>query len=393
MNILFLGGVFPDNRLREIIDNSHSLVQNAANAFQLAFIKGLCLNGFSVQILTAPFIGNFPYRYKKIYFSGGKWEKRNNCNCVGFIALPILSLISRFISIFYCLISRFATVDLIFIYSTHIPFLFASVLYKLVYPRTKLCLIIPDLPLYMSDSSNLLYLFLKKIDWKVVRLLIRKVDKFVLIADEMRIPLDIPAEKYIRIEGICDFTSITDREKKEDIFTFLYTGTLDRRYGIELLLDSFSKLPHDNCQLWICGRGDMESTVIKKAVEDKRVKYFGQTERSEALRLQKIATVLVNPRMPDGEYTKYSFPSKTLEYLASGTPCLMFILPAMPIEYYDYIYFAEPTEFGLYDKMCELLAYPPQKLEALGLKAKKFVTTQKTPLVQVGRIMNMFHIE
>ena len=53
--------------------------------------------------------------------------------------------------------------------------------------------------------------------------------------------------------------------------------------------------------------------------------------------MQQQATLLVNPRKGHEEYTKYSFPSKTMEYMASGTPTIMYKLPGLPIEYEEYL--------------------------------------------------------
>lgn len=58
------------------------------------------------------------------------------------------------------------------------------------------------------------------------------------------------------------------------------------------------------------------------ATKDRRIQYLGSIPHDEILQLQRTASLLVNPRTPEGIYTKYSFPSKTMEYLASGTPTL-----------------------------------------------------------------------
>ena len=38
----------------------------------------------------------------------------------------------------------------------------------------------------------------------------------------------------------------------------------------------------------------------------------------------------VNPRQNNEEFTKYSFPSKTMEYLASGVPVVAYKLDGIP---------------------------------------------------------------
>jgi glycosyltransferase involved in cell wall biosynthesis len=45
------------------------------------------------------------------------------------------------------------------------------------------------------------------------------------------------------------------------------------------------------------------------------------------------ADVLVNPRQNDEAYTKYSFPSKNIEYLLSGNPVVAYMLDGVPEEY------------------------------------------------------------
>ena len=46
----------------------------------------------------------------------------------------------------------------------------------------------------------------------------------------------------------------------------------------------------------------------------------------------------MNVRNPKDEFTAYSFPSKTIEYMSSGTPLLTSHLPGIPQEYFDFCY-------------------------------------------------------
>ena len=54
--------------------------------------------------------------------------------------------------------------------------------------------------------------------------------------------------------------------------------------------------------------------------------------------LHKRATALINPRKPNSKITRFSFPSKNMEYLSSGTPMIGYKLDGIPSEYYDYFY-------------------------------------------------------
>ena len=60
--------------------------------------------------------------------------------------------------------------------------------------------------------------------------------------------------------------------------------------------------------------------------------------REELLKMERRATVMINPTPARLNFTKYFFPSKTMEYLASGTPTVMYRLGCMPKEYDDYVY-------------------------------------------------------
>ena len=78
------------------------------------------------------------------------------------------------------------------------------------------------------------------------------------------------------------------------------------------LVQAFENVKGNNIELWICGSGDSEAAIREAASRDSRIKFFGLVDSQTALKMQRQATILVNPRTSEGEYTKYSFPSKTI---------------------------------------------------------------------------------
>ena len=98
----------------------------------------------------------------------------------------------------------------------------------------------------------------------------------------------------------------------------MYTGKLNACFGAKKLVDAFCMLPEPNYRLVLCGRGDCEEYIKEKAAADSRILYLGQVTADVAGEHIRKADVLVNPRPNEGEYTKYSFPSKNIEYLLSG---------------------------------------------------------------------------
>lgn len=397
MNVLFLGGLFPNELQQEIKINSKGLIQNAANNLQWSIVKGLDYYYRNLKIITIPYIGSFPLNYKKpqindLSFSHIKGAKDQS---VGFLNLPLINLFSRFINCKREIENWRKSINgnkQILIYSIHTPFLKAAVEQKKKDPKLNICLIVTDLPEYMSGSSKIVYRFLKNIDSKIINKLLKDVDSFVLLTDFMAEALNIKQKPWIRIESIFDSSLNSELIEKEELKTIMYSGTLARRYGISNLIDAFSSIKSENYRLWICGDGDSRGLIENSAKKDKRIIFYGQRTHEEVLVLQKKATVLINPRTSEGEFTKYSFPSKIMEYLASGTPTIIHRLPGVPDEYFQYCFVAEKENAQGLQKMVSYVCDKKQdELNEFGNKARQFILKNKNPVFQVKKLYDMLN--
>ena len=79
-----------------------------------------------------------------------------------------------------------------------------------------------------------------------------------------------------------------------------------------------------------------------------------------------ICAVLVNPRPNNEEYTKYSFPSKDIEYLSSGKPTVAFLLDGMPKCYQDFLYVVDPNRdisCAISDALKAAISAPKKEIE------------------------------
>lgn len=396
MNVIFIAGLFPKELKNEIEANSKGVIQNAADALQWSLVKGFDYY-FETKIINLPYINSFPKFYKKISVPSFKFEHRPGAKDInlGFINLPIVKHFIKYIKTKNELLKTIQNLDndtKIIIYSVHSPFLKAATDLKKRYPNIKICLIVTDLPQYMSHKASLIYKLLKYLDSIIINKAIKKIDSFVLLSDYMAEALNIPGEKpWVRIEGIFDPINLNNSYRKtSETINILYTGTLASRNGIQNLLKSFSNISKPNYRLWICGEGDTKEEIIRQAKQDPRITFFGQISREKVLQLQKEATVLVNPRTSQGKFTKYSFPSKTMEYLASGTPCIIHRLMGIPNEYFEYCFVAEEeTSNGLYDTIIRVCEMPKKELEAFGHKAQQFILQYKNPEYQCGKIFTL----
>lgn len=389
--MIFLGVLFPRCDEKIIKEKSRrGSVQNQANTFQWNCIDGFYENmQEGLQIINVLPVGTFPFQYKDLFLPTKDWEYNNEIHRqVGGINIPFFKQSSRYRKIKKLL--RKSKDKEICIYSTYLPFLKAIQYLDSSY---HVKLIVTDLPEYYdySERVSLIKRFLRKKNNNAIYKCLKRVDSFVLLTEAMKEPLQVGNRPYVIVEGIsANIQNLpNDYEKEKGARKIiLYTGTLDRIFGIDVLLEAFSLMENNNYELWICGSGDYVEGVKNAANNDSRIKFFGYVTKTEAEMKQKEASILVNPRQNKGEYTKYSFPSKTMEYLASGKPVVAYKLDGIPNEYDNYInYVADNTSCALKEKLVDVL----ENYESYSVKAQKaikFIQT-KCAKVQAKKILQL----
>lgn len=110
-------------------------------------------------------------------------------------------------------------------------------------------------------------------------------------------------------------------------------------FGALNLVKAFHFIDNPNIRLVICGSGEAKDEIAKIAAEDSRIDFRGQVSSDIARQCILDGDILVNPRPNDSVYTKYSFPSKIIDYLATGNPVVAFELDGMPKVYRSFIYY------------------------------------------------------
>ena len=382
MNYIYIGSSRPESITKELLDMG-STVNFAGNTLQQALLTGFAKHVKDMKVITSWGISTYP-KVKRVFFPRKKVQDSvaNDYVYVGAVNLPFINLISRYIRTRRELKRMLSKNEpnVVLVYEVHTPFMLAAV--SLRKDIDKICLIVPDLPEFMSAPGGRLKLFLKAIDKKIINKCIAKIDKFVLLSDLMKERLPLEGKECILMEGIFQNSQDMVFKSKERYRTIMYTG--------DMLLDAFQQILDPNYRLWIRGNGDMEDEIKARAKKDPRIVYFPPMEREQLLELEQKATVMVNPTPANLNFTKYFFPSKTMEYLASGTPTIMFRLGCMPKEYEPYLFYVEDnTMESLRDKLIEVCEKTQEELNAFGARAQKFVLTKKTPEVQCGRIIDM----
>ena len=351
MKILFLCGYFDSNVEKEIIKNAKAPIEYSANVFQRKMIDGLrkFSNGrYEFSVLSAPFVGSYPNACNRMSIKA--FPTFGECQYVGFHNTWGLRNISRANVLKKALKSFISSSDQekrIIVYSVHTPFLEAAVYAKKKDPNIRICLIVPDLPQYMNLNSHIsvIYKLGKKFDiWWFNKLNVG-VDGYVLLTEQMKEKIDTFGKPAIIVEGVLEDdvflknkSECKEKKKKESIKYVVYTGKLNEKFGIKNLVDAFMQITNPAYRLILCGRGELDSYIKQCSTEDSRIIALGQVKPEMCRAWQYRADVLVNPRKNSEEYTRYSFPSKNLEYLATGVPVVAHFLSGMPVIYKKFIF-------------------------------------------------------
>lgn len=158
-----------------------------------------------------------------------------------------------------------------------------------------------------------------------------KFDKYIVFADAMREYL--PKEKpCMLLEGFAPDSIQQPQVRKKNIA--MYAGGLAEDNGIRMMIEAAHKSKYID-ELWICGVGACQLYVEQNT--DSTVKYLGRLSNTEVLECEKQAKALLNIRDPRNDLTRFSFPSKVLEYMAAGGIVVSSKLSGIPREYYQHI--------------------------------------------------------
>lgn len=394
MAIIYIGSIYPPFMIEEL-KAMNSSIDYAAETFQSSLINGISSFCKELKIITAPNVSTYPkikkVRFDKIIF---QYDGLDGYHVfTGFINLPILKHISKAIRVLRAIyqMSDPYIENKIIVYGVHSPFLLPLLALK---KNIKVCLIVPDLPEFMSGRNSKLFLLAKKIDRWLINVCLRRVDSYVLFSPHMKEKLPVKGQPWLHLEGILNTNNIIENTyPKESEKIILYTGNLSARMGIKNLLDAFALIPFSNYRLWIRGTGDCKKIVLDASKFDSRIIYWDHMTKEELLILQKRATILINPVFSSQEFTRYFFPSKTMEYLASGTPTVMSRLACIPSEYDKYLfYFDEESIDGIKNKIIDICERKQEELEAFGKAAAEFVIREKNEIKQAGKILKLLNI-
>lgn len=395
LDILFLGKLFPREKEAEIKAKMKAGMQDAANALQYHIIDGLDANDCgTIRILSYLPVGSYPrsytdariapyaFRHSSRYDAGDLVVGCTNMTIVKQFANrhPFCRQLRKWVR------SDSGRPKVLLLYTPTRLFLSLAKYVKHLNPAIMTCCIIADIPEFITGRTlhGAAKLF-SDYEVRKTSALYRYIDRFVLLTEQMAPKLGITVP-YLVMEGIAPEPSAVPAAAIAAGDYILYTGTLNYEFGIEVLLQAFALIQNPRWKLVICGFGQAEKAI--REASDPRIVYLGRVDRAQALALQQGAMLLVNPRQNNAEFTKYSFPSKTMEYLASGVPVVAYKLDGIPDAYDPYLnYVPDNSPEALAAVITAIGSLSAEARQAMGQRAKAFVTGEKNAKKQAGRIL------
>lgn len=384
MKIIYVSSLVSQSKMNDIIKKSKKKPLQSIQKFHRLLCEGLAQNGADVKTISSIPMSR-SISNKIMWFDKKQSINGVEYNYIPFINFKFLRQLSTFIGTLIkvtkeCIKERKEKVFICDILNTTISTV-TLILSKIL--KFKCIAIVTDLPRDMGGKIS--------ISKKINQALQNKYDAYILLTEAMNDVVNGKNKTFIVIEGITDSNMKQKENNIENKYkekVCIYAGGLYEKYGVKNLVEAFKLLRQDNIRLHIYGAGELEEYLNN--VDDDRIKYFGVVDNEEIVIQEIKATLLINPRFSNEEYTKYSFPSKNMEYMASGTPLLTTKLPGIPEEYYDYVYcFENETVEGMKKTLNEILAKSNGELEEKGSKAKEFVLTKKSNRVQAEKIISL----
>ena len=387
MNVLFLSSLCSVKEYKRMFDLYKSTSSHASQKFNRLFVQGLVENGCEVETLT-----------QRIILSGGENDLERPSETENSVKYTYLrryrsKLINRLMTIWnaFRFIRQWTKKhkDGIVICDVIIGELSLALWLASKTRKIKTVALVTDVPSIRAGEQRK---GLKALPIKIKNSIIYSYRAFVFLTEQMNKKLNPKKRPYAIIEGLVDKNVLdvsNTLEKKAREKVIFMAGLLEEIYGVEMLLDAFSGSENPQARLVFYGKGSSVEKIIEKSKEDNRISYCGELSNSEIVAKEKEATLLINPRPAIGEWTAYSFPSKNMEYMASGTPLVAFDLPSIPSEYDVFFYHLdEYSQESIRSILNDLLAKSAEELNKFGLDAQKWIVENKNPKIQVKKLLD-----
>ncbi|MBP3360683.1 MAG: glycosyltransferase [Clostridia bacterium] len=297
MKYLFIGYIYDQDAEKFLLKKNGHHLQPQNNQYAWGIINGLneC-TGANVDVIGSISCGSYPKNSQMLIVKRNFFVSSYGIDYVGFINFYDIREMCRYYG-FLKKIRKYIkeTNDEITIIVDGMCHTFTKLIHRLkreYKDRIKIVLIVLDLVgkyaiQYPNKFQNWYYQRHAAEQMEAARL----ADGYILLTEAMKGPLNIGNKPYTVIEGFLpkteDDTDLPEIKRSKNKVV-LYTGSLNKKFGLIDLLEQFVTIDDDSYELWICGpqMGDIK-IVEAYAKKDRRIKYLGFLPKSKILKLQR----------------------------------------------------------------------------------------------------------
>ena len=383
MLIDYVSSAMDENDFKELFKESPKMPGQQAQKYNRLMIEGLAANGVEVYAVSGRPVTRMNYQGK--YLPKQTTQKAKISWKYGSVLnIPIIKNIWQMVSTYSTVYKDCKAKDSAVV----IDVLNASIAYGAALAakrRNRPCIgVVTDLPELMVTGTNRGHVWL-------VKTIMRNCTGFVFLTEAMNTVVNTEKKPHVIIEALCDINmQIAERKTGGDIKKCMYAGLLDARYGVKTLVEGFILADIPNAELHLFGDGPYVEELSETICKHNNVFYHGTVLNDVIVKEELEATLLINPRPTHESFTRYSFPSKNMEYMSTGTPVLTTKLPGMPDEYVPYVYLIEKEDVtGVADALKSVLMLPREELFAKGQSAKLFVLNNKNNQSQASALLSI----
>lgn len=394
ISVLFFGTLVP-----ETSDYINSAFNRSGNSVQEGISQELCKKEVNLEFVSLAPISSYP-NSNKLYFrlKNINYNQQFKLILSPFINLMLIKSICFLIySIYYSIkwsLKNRNQQKFILVYNVYTPPIFiVYIIGKITNSKTIAILYdlgIPPKSLNLDLKRRLIY---KCVEF-FAKIYIPKIDGRIVI--NLDIQFDYAKEKdCILIDGGINqqteikLSNVKHSNNKKCIF--LLAGSLWEANGTKYIIQAIKKIKGNNFEVWFAGKGVDEEFIINSSKEDKRIKYIGFLTFDELIRVYNKIDVLLNLRLINDCEGKYLFPSKIIEYLATGKYVISTNISHIKEVYGQYCYVLNQNdEASLIKAIEDVVCIDKNELLNIGENARKFIISTHTWEKQTEKIIEYF---
>lgn len=384
MEIIYVSSTCSKKKYKDLVEDKGLRNQQQSQKYNYLLAEGLSKNEADVRMVSVKPINRTTDH--RIIFRKETENEDNICFLYpGFVNIPVLRNISVFFGVLFTILHLPKEKAVILCDAMNITAAAAALLSKVI-KRIQAVAIITDVPCHRPQKES------PHLYERINLAIMRKFDAYLLLTEEMNNIVNPNGKPHIVLEGHADMQMSKVENRIEDKYKkkiCIYAGSTKQMYGVDILIDGFIKANVEDSELHIYGCGDYDEKIKEFSMKyPDKIVFQGIAPNHVVVNEELKAWLLINPRPTSEEYTKYSFPSKNMEYMVSGTALLTTKLPGMPEDHIPYVFLIEDeTADGICEALRECFSLDNEELYQKGLQAKKFVIEHKNNMVQANKVM------